>query len=71
MNLPSLLGFKVEEDPQGFIYEVFKVVDVMGVTSQENEELASYELKDIPQVSYEQWKDEMPIRECRITWSDL
>ena len=34
-NPPTLFGSKVEEDPQGFIDEVFKVVDVMGVTSQE------------------------------------
>ena len=35
MNPPTFFGFKVEEDPQGFIDEVFEVLDVIGVSSQE------------------------------------
>ena len=34
INPPTFFGSKVEEEPQGFIDEVFKVVDVMGVSSQ-------------------------------------
>ncbi|TMX05034.1 hypothetical protein EJD97_003169, partial [Solanum chilense] len=33
MNPPTLYGSKVEEDPQGFIDKVFKVLDAMGVSS--------------------------------------
>ena len=39
---PTFLGSKVEEDPQGFIDEVFKVLEAMGVSSQEKAELAAY-----------------------------
>ena len=35
MNPPTFFGFKVEEDPQGFIDEVFKVVYAMGISSKE------------------------------------
>lgn len=35
----------------------------MGVSSQEKEELAAYQLKYVAQVLHEQWKDERPIRE--------
>ena len=33
MNSATFYGSKVEEDPQGFIDEVFKVLDDMGVSS--------------------------------------
>ena len=33
MNSATFFGSKVEEDPQGFIDEVFKVLDDMGVSS--------------------------------------
>ena len=35
MNPPTFFGSKVEEDPQGFIDEVLKVLEAMGVSSQE------------------------------------
>uniref|UniRef100_M1DB41 Polyprotein n=1 Tax=Solanum tuberosum TaxID=4113 RepID=M1DB41_SOLTU len=37
MNPPVFHGSKVEEDPQGFIDEVYKVLDVMRVSPQEKE----------------------------------
>ena len=39
MNPQKFHGTKVHEDPQGFIDEVFKVVDSMGVTPREKEKL--------------------------------
>ena len=42
MNSPNFHETKVDEDPQGFIDEVFKVVDVMGVSPREKVELAAY-----------------------------
>ena len=50
MNPPTFHGTKVNEDPQGFIDEVFKVVDVMGVTPREKAVLAAYQLKEVAQV---------------------
>ena len=44
---PTFHGTKVDEDPKGFIYEVFKVVDAVGVISRENAELATYQLKEV------------------------
>ncbi|TMX04375.1 hypothetical protein EJD97_009111 [Solanum chilense] len=67
MNTPTFFVSKVEENPQGFIDEVFKVLDSMGVTHQEKEELTAYQLKDVDQIWYEQWKDERPVREGWIT----
>lgn len=32
-NPPTFFGSKVEEDPQGFVDEVFKVLDATGVSS--------------------------------------
>ena len=68
MITPIFFGSKVEEDPQGFIDELFKVLDSMERSSKEKVELAAYQLKDVAQVWYEQWKDERPVVEGRITW---
>ncbi|XP_049364054.1 uncharacterized protein LOC125828771 [Solanum verrucosum] len=53
MNPPEFHGSKLEEDPQRFINEVYKVLAIMGVSSQEKAELAAYQLKDVSQV----WSD--------------
>ena len=71
MNPPTFFGPKVQEDPQGFIDEVFKVLDAMCVSPQEKAELAAYQLKNVAQVWYEQWKDERPVREGRITFGSF
>ena len=44
MNLPTSHGTKVDEDPHGFIDEIFKVIDDMGVTLKEKAELPAYQL---------------------------
>ena len=41
-NPPIFHGIKVDEDPQGFIDEVFKVVDAMRVNFREKAEVDSY-----------------------------
>ncbi|XP_049368009.1 uncharacterized protein LOC125832866 [Solanum verrucosum] len=46
MNPPNFLGSRVEEDPQEFLDEIYKIVDAMGVSSREKAELASYQLKE-------------------------
>ena len=50
INPPIFLGFKVGEDPQEFIDEVYKIVHDMRVTSREKAKLSSYQLKDVDQV---------------------
>ena len=47
MNPPSFHGSKSDEDPQEFIDQVQKVIDIMGVTSIESAELAAYQLQDV------------------------
>jgi len=54
MNPPEFYGSKMEEDPKEFIYEVYKVLAIMGVTLVEKAELAAYQLRDVAQVWYEQ-----------------
>ena len=63
MNPPTLHGTKVNENPEGFIDEVFKVVDFMDVTPRKKEELDAYQLKDVAPVSFELWSDERPYSE--------
>lgn len=45
----------VEEDPQGFIDEVFKLLYNIWVSSYEKAELATYNLKYVTKFLYEQW----------------
>ena len=41
MNLPTYYGSKVEEDPQEFIYEVYKIFFI-GLSTSEKAELDTY-----------------------------
>ena len=58
---PTFHGTKVVEYPNGFIDEVFNVVDAMGVTPSEKGELASYQLKYFGQVWFEKWRVEISL----------
>ena len=49
MNPPKYIGSKANEDPQDFIEEIFKTVDIVGVSASEKAELAAYQLKGIAQ----------------------
>ena len=71
MNPPTFFGSKMEEDPQGFIDEVFKILDAMGVSYQEQADLAAYQLEDLDRVWYDQLKNERPIIKGQITWGAL
>ena len=50
MNLHTSFVSKVGEDTQGFIDEVFKVLDSTGVSSQEKAELSAYQFKYVSHV---------------------
>ena len=54
MNPLTFYGSKVEEDPQDFIDEVYKILYVMGLTTSEKVELSTYQLKDVAQTWYVQ-----------------
>jgi len=58
----------VEEDPQRFIDEVYKVLAIIGVSSEEKAELATYQLKDVSQVWYDLWKRVRHVRAGPIEW---
>ena len=58
-------------DPQEFLDEVYKVLNVMGVTSREKEGLASYQLRDVFQIWYTQWKDSSQEESCPIEWEEF
>ena len=47
INTPIFLGSNVGEDNQKYLDGVYKVLSVMGITSMEKEELASYKLRDV------------------------
>ena len=68
MNPPEFSVSKVEEDPNGFINQVHKNLDIMGLTSKEKAELAAYQLKDASQVLHEQWKDSRPVGAGPTEW---
>lgn len=47
MNPPEFYGSKAGEDPQLYLDEVRKIMQVVHVSKEESVELASYRLKDI------------------------
>ena len=50
MNPPEFYSSKVEDNPQCFIDEVYKVLAIMDLTTVEKAELAAYQLRDIVQI---------------------
>ena len=68
MNPPIFLGSRIGEGPQGFLDEIYKFVDAMGVSSRENAELASYQLKEVAQIWYTQWMANRPEEAGPIEW---
>ena len=49
MNPPNFYGSEVEEDPQDFIDEVYKILLPMGLCTSEKDELATSQLKEVEQ----------------------
>ena len=48
MNPPMFFGSKVNKNPQDFLDEVYKICFSMEVTSNQMEELAAHQLKEVP-----------------------
>ena len=58
MNPLIFHGSKVDEDPQEFIDEIYKILLIMGVGPNEKEEVVAYQLKGVTQIWFDQWKGE-------------
>ena len=71
MNPPIFLVSKVGEDPQEFLDGLYNVLSVMRVTSSEKAELTSYQLREVDQVSYTQWKDNRPVESRPVEWKEF
>ena len=56
MDPPKYFGLKVDEDPQDFLDEVYRILISMGV-SIKKAELDAYQLKDVALTWYNHWKD--------------
>ena len=65
MNLLDFYGSKVEEDPQNFVAEVFKILIVMEVSLEEKVELYTYRLKYVAQIWYEKKNRTVPEERSR------
>ena len=61
-------GSMVNEAPLDFLDEVYKLLYAMGVISNEKAVLAIYQLKDVPQNWYTQWRDNRALRAGPISW---
>ena len=68
MNPPIFYRSKVDKYPQEFRDEVTKILLVMGLSTSEKAELATYQLKDVSQEWYVKWRDNRPLRGCSLTW---
>lgn len=68
INPPIVYGYKVDEDPIKFLDEVYKMLYAMGVSSSEKDDLASYQLKDMAQTWYVQWRGNRSFRGGPMTW---
>ena len=54
MNPPEFLGLQTNEDPQNFLDEIKKIFEVMQVSGNYRVELASYHVKDVAHIWYNQ-----------------
>ena len=51
----------MDKYPQGFIDEVFNVVDAIGVNPREKANLAAYQIKEVAKEWFEQWRSKRPL----------
>ena len=56
-----------DKDPKDFLNVVYKILYVLGVTSIEKAELAAYQIKDVSQTWFVQWRDNRELRGCLVT----
>ncbi|XP_069146972.1 uncharacterized protein [Solanum lycopersicum] len=68
MDPPKYFGLKVDEDPQDFLDEVYKIFFAMGVSTMEKSKLAAYQLKDVVHTWYNLWKDSRVLGDGPMIW---
>ena len=68
MNPPSFYGSKVEKHPQEFVDEIYKTLYAIGLTTSEKAELDTYQIKEVDQTWYVQWRDNGLLRNGPLTW---
>ena len=71
MNPPVFTGSKVDEDPQNFIDEVWKILKAMHATELEGVELVSYQLKDVANIWYNQWEEGRGEEAEPVLWEEF
>ncbi|WMV38037.1 hypothetical protein MTR67_031422 [Solanum verrucosum] len=67
-NPAEFHGSKVDENSQEYIDELYKIVEIMKVSPMEKEEFITYQLKDVAQVWFKQWKEERAIDGGPLDW---
>ncbi|XP_060172507.1 uncharacterized protein LOC132603455 [Lycium barbarum] len=55
LNPPKFFGSKPDEDPQGFIDEILRTLKIVHASETESVELASYRLRDVAVLWYNNW----------------
>ncbi|XP_015086976.1 uncharacterized protein LOC107030091 [Solanum pennellii] len=68
VNPPTFDGSKVEEVPQEIIDEVYKILFAMGLSTSEQDNLATYQFKDVAQTWYVQGRENRPLKGGPVTW---
>lgn len=71
MNALEFYGSKVEEDANGLIDGFQKVLEITRVSSFENVKVVAYQLKDVSQIWYDQWKDNIALRAVLLEWETI
>lgn len=69
MNPPEFYGSRVEEDPQEFIDDIQKVMQIMGVSPIESADLAAYQFNGVAKVWYKQWKEDRGVDAGPVDWN--
>ena len=71
LDPPSFTGSNSNEDPQDFIDQIQRTLDVMHVSGTEATELATYRLKSVAILWYEAWKQSKGIDAPLTTWEEF
>ena len=71
MDPPTFTGSDLNEDPQDFIDQIQRALDVMHVTGRETVELAAYRFKGEAIYWYEDWKRSRGIDAPPATWKEF
>ena len=71
MNPFTFYGSKVDKYPKEFIDKISKILLSMGLYTSEKVEFGTYQLKDVAQAWYVQWRYNMSLRGGQLTWEIL